>query len=136
LLQSINQGIKADRVMYESLPSNGRDIPGVLAALRNGQDEAQKHWPLNEKGVVSTMYESQRSQVAQYAQLAANRALTYVATRLLSERVKTHSLPETLPDYGKLGLDPNTGKPLEYRRLGSGFTLTSTCLVGRPLKFK
>ncbi|HTQ11320.1 MAG TPA: hypothetical protein VMI31_14740 [Fimbriimonadaceae bacterium] len=55
----------------------------------------------------------------------ANRRIAACAVRLMQDRLRTGSLPATLPDYGKISIDPFDGKPLRYRREGAGFTLYS-----------
>jgi hypothetical protein len=51
-----------------------------------------------------------------------------VSTRLLLERARTGALPDRLPDWGDVCIDPFSRKPLRYVRHPRGFTLYS---VGR-----
>jgi len=55
----------------------------------------------------------------------ANRRIAATAIRLMQDRLRTGRLPDTLPNYGRISIDPFDGKPLRYRREGAGFKIYS-----------
>ena len=133
LQRSVQESIHVDRKTFEWMPQDGNDVAGMIDALKKGDEEAKRHWPLNELPIDSGV----RQDMAKfYGNHLAMRRMLLISSRLLLRRSTGGGLPDTLPDFGSGLLDPNTKKPFSYQKVGNGFKLYSPAFVGSVFEFK
>jgi len=115
------------------MPKDGNDVPAFVAAFDKEQTESKKYWPLNETPPTSDV----RGEMCKmYGNALGDRRMLMISCKLLLLRIQTGKLPDTLPDFGPQLLDPNTGQPFAYQKVGNGFKLYSPAQLGVAFEFK
>ncbi|MFI5384550.1 MAG: hypothetical protein ACHQ50_00350 [Fimbriimonadales bacterium] len=119
------------RRLIETLPSDPTDLAGANDAIDKVVDSADKD--TSPDNIVNRallrlpgLHFREGGYVAAFWNLAAT------SIRLMQGRIESGTYPESLPDYGKMAIDPFTGKRLEYHRQGAGFELSSAGDLDRP----
>ena len=122
--------------MIRSLPSDPDDWRGFRDAMIQMTRSVQTDHSLTNRVARKVFFVLADFPIAMAA-MHGHENLAATALRLLAIRASGKQLPETLPDFGRISVDPIDGKPLRYERVGSGFKLwtLSRDLVDRSGKF-
>lgn len=112
------------RSIFEQLPTDSKDWVGAYNVMQ-GVDRkvAADKSPANMINAILFPVFSQAALAIGHQD--ANRRIAATSIRLMQEHLRTGSYPVALPDYGAISVDPFDGKPLRYRREGTGFTIYS-----------
>ena len=111
------------------IPADPDDLKGFRAAGESADFDAMSDTSLTGR-VALIVYPILARLPVFVASLHAHENLDAVAAKLLAIRASGRPLPDVLPDFGKISIDPMDGKKLHYQRIGQGFKLYA---IGRDL---
>lgn len=119
---------EAWRRVFERMPEDGRDWRAINEAMVSEGKRIESDKSID--NMINRILFPVFDQACQaFGRQQAERKLAILATQLLIDRSK--GLPNDLRRYGKLAIDPLSGKSFGYRVKGKGFLLWS---VGRDLQ--
>jgi len=111
------------RTFIKALPIDDSNWPAIrLAGIR--ADVTSSNSTI--ASLYTTMFARQLLALSSSAvKSLTRRRLTNVAVRILQLQTASGALPEAMPDYGLLSIDPFTGKRFQYQKLATGFRVFS-----------
>ena len=125
---AVNQMIHETRLVFDSLPRDPNDWQGLKTAFQKGRDDLQAHWPANK--LLRNPFSQYMFLCDQWASTLASRRLAICSANLLLYRLDHKSAPDALPNLGENSIDPLSGKPFIYHKVGNAFELRSVGLDG------
>lgn len=116
--------ITTARKLFQGLPSNTTDVLGYEQPLVDLEKEFDSTAiPSNITHSLMWLWIDDLVEVSRMRSVRQN--FPEIVFLLLREQAKTGKLPDKLPDYGDLTIDPFTGGQLTYKVVGKGFYLYS-----------
>ncbi|AIE84998.1 hypothetical protein OP10G_1630 [Fimbriimonas ginsengisoli Gsoil 348] len=116
--------LRAYRTFIERVPKDPRQWEKATLAAREMQREIDADNSLPNK-INQFLFPTFDAAAMATGGIVTHRQLIGTTLKLIDVRHQTGRYPRLLPDYGKLSIDPYSGKPFRYRREGTGFLLYS-----------
>ena len=114
--------LKTVIAMVQRFPTDPKDWRGYAVSMARTENELQIDKSLTGR-FVQMIWPSPAELPKYVAALHADKNLVAVSARLLAIRASGRPLPDVLPDFGPISIDPMDGQRLKYRRIGRGFRL-------------
>lgn len=108
--------------MVSQFPADEDNWKGFQSAIKSATAKSEGDHSLANS--IVGMFIPQFSSVPIAAEnLTAVERITATSVKLLSLRADGKPLPDKLPDFGKISIDPMDGSKLKYKRVGTGFKI-------------
>lgn len=119
--------VEAYRKLFEMLPKDEENWVAISSAMKKFSAQIESDTSLSNR-MNQILFPVFDQAATAFGKMQAEHQVSLLAVKLL--RMRPQGLPRDLTQFGKLAIDPLTGKPMGYVRKGDGFKVWS---VGQDL---